>query len=708
MANLTPTPGWNEVFQLETDTPVLGGAGGVANSQAQALLNRTAFLEGATGSSKIGHTPAGTGAVATSVQNKLRESMSVKDFGADPSFSSAVNTIAMQAAIDATPVDGVLSLVNQNYEVSGVTINKRMTFKDGQLTLSSTSTNNVITLPTGTDGTILQNIKTVIGVSAATAASGIRMDNCTNIRLENCEGVGSKSVSRAEGVFHAQGGSNITFIDCLARDGEGEGIITYGTNNVTFIRCSGYGNANSAVGTSTGVGLYALDCYGENSGASGLTFNSQEMLIVNPKSKNNGSENGITVGHVIAGQYAEKVRVVNPICIGAPSIGLYVAYSTDVVIEGGEFYNCGTNAIVVDPNPGLTGTLQISGNIVIDGCQRGIDVTMPNATGLHDVIVSDVSVSNFSDIGIYVMINGDIVVESCKVKADPAVLAGSVGIRAHGSYTGSERSGTAKSITIRDNLIEDVATSAIYAFNCSRLSVIGNTFRDCNTSDSVGMPLIQTSGVIPSTETQLPMPNPFYIANNIALDSSTVAIFANAAVSTFDAVQKRLNFYNNSFDGTAVNTLDYDTTKYTLTSDIQAHGSIYLLNTNQTLANNTLTQLQLNASINVGGVTPDTTTAYSLTAVFDGLYLIGGRASFAASGTGVRELFVYKNGVNYTSVSAAQAAGENVVEFTLMLRLAKGDYVQLYARQTSGGNLDVQAASDDSRTNLWIARIGSR
>lgn len=45
MANLTPTPGWDEVFQLETDTPVLGGAGGVANSQAQALLNRVEFLK---------------------------------------------------------------------------------------------------------------------------------------------------------------------------------------------------------------------------------------------------------------------------------------------------------------------------------------------------------------------------------------------------------------------------------------------------------------------------------------------------------------------------------------------------------------------------------------------------------------------------------------------------------------------------------------
>lgn len=45
MTNLAPTPSLDDVFQLEIDTPVLGGPGGIANTQAQALLNRTAFLD---------------------------------------------------------------------------------------------------------------------------------------------------------------------------------------------------------------------------------------------------------------------------------------------------------------------------------------------------------------------------------------------------------------------------------------------------------------------------------------------------------------------------------------------------------------------------------------------------------------------------------------------------------------------------------------
>lgn len=45
MANLTATPGWDAVVQLETTTPALGGPGAIMNAQAQALLNRTEQLQ---------------------------------------------------------------------------------------------------------------------------------------------------------------------------------------------------------------------------------------------------------------------------------------------------------------------------------------------------------------------------------------------------------------------------------------------------------------------------------------------------------------------------------------------------------------------------------------------------------------------------------------------------------------------------------------
>ena len=72
-----------------------------------------------TDASLVNYTPAGTGAVVTTVQAKLRETVSVKDFGAD-STGSTSSKDAIQAAID-TGKD--VFFPEGNYLAAGLTVN---------------------------------------------------------------------------------------------------------------------------------------------------------------------------------------------------------------------------------------------------------------------------------------------------------------------------------------------------------------------------------------------------------------------------------------------------------------------------------------------------------------------------------------------------------------------------------------------------------
>lgn len=82
-------------FTFNTSTGVLIGTyDNISGLSSVTLLT----LSASTGSSLIGYLPAGAGAVATTVQTKLRENVSVKDFGA-VGDGSTNDTAAIQAAL---------------------------------------------------------------------------------------------------------------------------------------------------------------------------------------------------------------------------------------------------------------------------------------------------------------------------------------------------------------------------------------------------------------------------------------------------------------------------------------------------------------------------------------------------------------------------------------------------------------------------------
>jgi len=104
-------------------------------------------------SDKIEFTPAGTGAINRDVQSKLRESVSVKDFGADPTGSTDSTAAAQLATNTGRPVD----FSGGTFKISGVTYTGKVVwFSDGSGKILSDDP--VLTVTSGTDS-IVDNIE---------------------------------------------------------------------------------------------------------------------------------------------------------------------------------------------------------------------------------------------------------------------------------------------------------------------------------------------------------------------------------------------------------------------------------------------------------------------------------------------------------------------------------------------------------------------
>jgi hypothetical protein len=79
-----------------------------------------------------------------------------------------------------------------------------------------------------------------------------------------------------------------------------------------------------------------------------------------------------------------------------------------------------------------------------------------------------------------------------------------------------------------------------------------------------------------------------------------------------------------------------------------------------------------------------------LTALVAGVYDITGGVQWAANATGIRDLFIVKNGA--TVIAASEVPGTSPVqEVSTQVRLNTREFVQLQVAQDSGAALDVEA-----------------
>lgn len=94
-----------------------------------------------------------------------------------------------------------------------------------------------------------------------------------------------------------------------------------------------------------------------------------------------------------------------------------------------------------------------------------------------------------------------------------------------------------------------------------------------------------------------------------------------------------------------------------------------------------------------------------------GYYQLSGNVSFAANGTGWRDIMFQKNGTSTTRQSRngtpaiPSGTAESALNLSGTMFLAVGDYVEIMAYQTSAGTLNVIASNADSRMEArWASK----
>jgi hypothetical protein len=121
----------------------------------------------------------------------------------------------------------------------------------------------------------------------------------------------------------------------------------------------------------------------------------------------------------------------------------------------------------------------------------------------------------------------------------------------------------------------------------------------------------------------------------------------------------------------------------------------------QTLTTSVLTAINLtDENYDTDTIHNNITNNTRFTCKTAGLYTIAGEAVFAAaSATGQRSLLIGVNAsvfIAENTIPVNSASLETFLNLSTQYRLAVNDYVELYGYQTSGGNLNVRAATGRS------------
>jgi hypothetical protein len=272
------------------------GAADIAGIQASV----DAF-EASSGSSLIGYMPTGTGATATNVQAKLREYVSVKDFGATGDGVTD-DTADIQAAINANRNGEIVWFPDGTYLTSGIIV-----YSDCHLAFSPGAV-----LKMSANGVCVKTRNLTTQTYVTNAVSRVRIDNL-EINMDGKLGFGLL----LEGATHAHI----------------EKPRVYNVGNGTFSY-----NDGVATDTYSSAGIALKGVFG----VQGCYYNRVQRAQVVGTSTSGGS-NGIYMGTTASGddQRANYNAIIQPVCSTLEN-GVSINMGGDNYIEMPEVSACGT------------------------------------------------------------------------------------------------------------------------------------------------------------------------------------------------------------------------------------------------------------------------------------------------------------------------------------------------------------------------------